>query len=349
MKKRIEEYLSAAPPSLGPDSVGIVPSNACNLNCVSCWSYSALNAAKPPLSWQRQQLPFAIMSRLITDLAAMGTRRIILTGGGDPLVYPHYYDTLELAHAVNMKTTLISNLTLVRDNHRFLAHPPSTVLANFSCTDESGYVAFHPNQKPESFHRLMDLLLQLKQAGSQLKLVFVVCTINVEKVAQLIPLAAGLNASVQFKLMSATDATSSLVISENQRAELLNQLPAITHMAQTHNVEHNIPVLQRALQGVNARTFPIEQVGCYAGHWYSRVKPNGDIYFCCNTQPHFLAGNLHTASFPDIWNGSTYQQLRHQMRQKQFQPGCQQCGKFDLNMKVAQQIDHLIADATPSA
>ncbi|WP_395144970.1 radical SAM protein, partial [Armatimonas sp.] len=199
--ERLNETRLNVLPTLGPQSVSVVLTNACNLRCLTCWSYSPLRKELPMADWRRKRLGRALLKPFFAELAALGTERVIFTGGGDPLAHPECLDVFADARRAGLKVTLISNLTLVRDREAFLALGLNTILANFSCADPETYVAFHPGRSEADFYTLIALLRDVVAAGTQLKLVFVVCAVNCHVLEKALLLAKELGASVQFKLM----------------------------------------------------------------------------------------------------------------------------------------------------
>ncbi|MBB6052542.1 radical SAM protein [Armatimonas rosea] len=332
---RLEETRLNLLPTLGPQSVSIVLTNACNLRCLTCWSYSPLRKELPMAEWRRKRLGRELLGPLFAELAGLGTERVIFTGGGDPLAHPECLEVFADAKSAGLKVTLISNLTLVRDRVRFLALGLNTILANFSCADPETYVAFHPGRSAADFHVLIALLRQVVAAGTQLKLVFVVCAVNCHVLAKALTLAKALGASVQFKLMSATDETQSLVLSEPQRSALVAQRPELEAIGASANLD----AFYTELSGSAPDRFPIDEVGCFAGHWYARVDGDANVRFCCNPSSELTLGNLNAASFTELWRSQAWHALRTRLRSGDFLPGCERCGKFDLNLKVKKQLE----------
>jgi len=333
---RLQRAREGASPVVGPQSVSVVLTNACNLNCVTCWSYSPLLSARPSVDWARRRLERPLLLRLFAGLRGLHTERVIFTGGGDPLAHPEFLAIAGDATDQGLKVTLISNLTLVRDLPAFLALRLHTVQANFSSADAETYAAFHPNRKPSDYDRLLETLRAVREAGTELKLVFVVCTLNAHVLPELIDAAAELGASVQLKLMSALPDTRSLLITEPQRAALLTTWPGLVRRAEQLGVRMN-QEFRTALSGQSPECFPIERVGCWAGHYYARVDARGDVRYCCNPAAELRIGSLHDASFEELWWSDRWQDLRKQLREGRFVAGCERCGKFDLNVRVAIQ------------
>jgi MoaA/NifB/PqqE/SkfB family radical SAM enzyme len=337
-KLRLEETRQGARPSVGPQSIGVVLTNACNLNCITCWSYSPLRRERPSAEWMRRRLTRETLEPLFRDAAALATERVIFTGGGDPLAHPEFYEIAADAKACGLKVTLISNLTLVRDSDRFRSLGVDTILANFSCADAESYVAFHPNRCAADFDRLMDTLRGVASTPTELKLVFVVCAVNAGVLPAALGIAGMMRASVQFKVMSTTPDTLPLAMTEEQCCRLLGMEGELRGRAEAARVTVNWDAFYAELSGTAPTRFPIEETGCCAGHYYSRVTASGDVFFCCNQHPELRIGSLHEATFRDLWHSARYESVRARLRAGGFVPGCDQCGKFDLNHRIWQQL-----------
>jgi MoaA/NifB/PqqE/SkfB family radical SAM enzyme len=343
---RLHETQAGLLPTVGPQSIGVVLTNACNLNCITCWSYSPLRGELPTIGWRRKHLTRDILAPFFAEVAAIGTERVIFTGGGDPLAHPEFYDICQDAKQAGLKVTLISNLTLVRDTHRerFLSLGIDTILANFSSGDPETYLAFHPNRKSTDFTKLYELLEDISRTKTSLKLVFVVCSINYHVMQKAIAIAEKLGASVQFKCVSTIEETQSLALTPAHKAAIFSQREQLEQSP----VPVNWPVFWAELAGETSDWgAAIEETGCYAGHYYSRITASADVYFCCNQHPTLRAGSLLENSFTMLWQSKNYQEMREQLRNGVFVSGCERCGKFDLNTKVRQQLQvHLSSPVT---
>lgn len=341
--QRWKDYHEEKPPVLGPESVGIVPTNACNLNCLTCWSYSPLLKTVPSKTWKTQQLAIDIFLALLDDLAALQTQRIILTGGGDPLVYPHFEQVVAHAKSLQRKVTLISNLTLIKNLDRFLKLGIDTVQANFSASDLESYLAFHPNRKAADYKKMMHYLKEIALV-SELKLVCVICKTNFRKMEEMLQVAAELNATIQFKLMSVTADTRIIAIDENERDFLVLQRNHLLSLAQRLCVKSNLTTFFQTLNGKDSQHFPIEEINCYAGYWYARIWADGSLHYCCNPHVSLAIGSLYEKPFKEWWTSTNYQALRQKLRDKTFVEGCERCGKFDLNYQLYQAEKALFSE-----
>ena len=80
-------------------------SHICNLRCIYCYS----NAGKK----LQNELTLDEMFDVIDQGIALGVRRVILIGGGEPLMHPHIMDIVEFLHRRGVAIDLFTNGTLL--------------------------------------------------------------------------------------------------------------------------------------------------------------------------------------------------------------------------------------------
>ena len=68
-------------------------SRACNLRCIYCYASSG-----QPLAGE---LSLAEILGVIDQAEALGARKIIVLGGGEPLIYPHLLEVLQYIRGKN--------------------------------------------------------------------------------------------------------------------------------------------------------------------------------------------------------------------------------------------------------
>lgn len=344
---RLAAYLEGKVPP-GPEQVHIDVTNACNLDCVTCWNYSPHLDTPKPGAWKRTQLDYDLFLSLVEDLGVMGVGRVILSGSGEPFFHPRIYDMLAELQRRRVHVTIITNGTVI-EWPRLLELGVRRLLLNTSAASAQSYVAFHPNQKPAAWEQLRS---GVRQVASQVHVnqVQVVCATNWHEVAQMIDLCHELGATrVSYKLANLTGGTEAVAIDEGMRAQLLERLiPQAQRRAELLKVRHNLEVLASQLSGETTTQFPIEDIGCHAGAFYSRVYVDGRVFYCCE---HLEAGKLQEKPFRQIWKSKQYDELRARLARGEYFPGCERCGKFELNYKVYEQLVALGVrePATPGA
>jgi radical SAM protein with 4Fe4S-binding SPASM domain len=98
----------------------IETSHVCNLRCVYCYNCSG---QKKPNELNVEEILGAIEQGV-----ALGVRRVIIIGGGEPLMHPHVMDIIRFLHERGVGIDLFTNGTLItresaRQLHRFGVEP----------------------------------------------------------------------------------------------------------------------------------------------------------------------------------------------------------------------------------
>lgn len=95
-----------------PIHIRLKPTNRCNHDCSYC-CYRNRNLYLSELLNERDQIPKAKMLELIGDFAAMGVKAVTFSGGGEPLCYPHIYETMQGLLAAKIKIATLTNGSLL--------------------------------------------------------------------------------------------------------------------------------------------------------------------------------------------------------------------------------------------
>jgi len=83
-----------------PIVIHIMPTEICNLNCSFC---SVANRAK------YSDLPLELIKQVVNTLHKKGLKAVILSGGGEPLIYPQINELLEYLFSKGLEVGLITN------------------------------------------------------------------------------------------------------------------------------------------------------------------------------------------------------------------------------------------------
>jgi MoaA/NifB/PqqE/SkfB family radical SAM enzyme len=92
--------------AVGPWTIEIYPTLACNLSCGFC--DTTIRRGRPP-----GELPANEQIRRVEEAADLGARRIMVLGGGEPLLAPHTPELLRQAKARGLWGALTTNGTLL--------------------------------------------------------------------------------------------------------------------------------------------------------------------------------------------------------------------------------------------
>lgn len=330
---------------LGPQTVHLDITNACNTDCVTCWDHSPHLRAPPSSAWKRQRAEVGALASLLDDIEGLGgLEAIIVSGMGEPFTHPGVYDILADIKRRGLHLTVITNL-VAADIDRVIDLGVDSLLIGVQGASEASYLAFHPSFHAGHWQRLQTALTRLHAAGRQDKHVQVICGCNAHELTAMIEQADRFDAQqVNFKLASLRGGTEAAAISEAQRAWLLaDGVDAARRRAEELGVVHNLDVFDAQLRAGGEATAPIAEVGCFLGYHYSRVTVEGAVLYCCNTEVE--VGRLAESSFSALWRGPAWQAMRARLRAGRYFAGCHQCGKFNQNVKLSAKFRALHGEA----
>jgi len=328
-------------PRLGPETVHVDVTNACNLDCVTCWNYAPGLATSKTAAWKAQRMDEKTFQRVLGEIAGAGVERIILSGGGEPFMHPRIHEFIAQVKARHLALTIISNGTLC-DFDRLARLGVDQMLINTSAATADTYVAYHPNQTIETFVRLVDGIATVRHHIA-INLVQVINALNAHELVAMVDLAASVGARCSFKLGDTPPGTEACALTDVQRKALLdNAIPTAAARARQLCVRHNLDAFAAQLGQANPGGGP-EPPLCFAGYLYSRVFVDGRVFFCCE---HIEVGHVDQAPFAEIWESPAYEAVRRRLHLGDAYPGCARCGKHDMNFGATHQLARLKADGS---
>ncbi|HNN51048.1 MAG TPA: radical SAM protein [Pseudomonadota bacterium] len=325
-------------PVTGPDTLHIDITNGCNTNCVTCWDHSPHLTVPRPQRWKRQRIDAATVTDILNEVSELGgLRAVILSGMGEPFTHPEVYDMIAEIKRRGLHLTIITNLVAAQPQ-RIVDLGVDQLLIGLHAASAETYRAFHPSFVNDEWQRVLAMLAQFREAGRRFKHIHVICRENAHELVAMIRQAAEYKAEqVNFKLASLREGTEAVRISDEQRQKLMAEwLPAARQEAERLNVTANFAVFADQLRAGEEATAPIEDIGCFMGYSYARILVDGTVLYCCS--PEVVIGNLSDGSFPDLWDGPRWNQIRAQLRRGEYFPACHQCGKFNMNHTLSQRF-----------
>ncbi len=310
---------------LGPELLQIDPTNACNNNCIACWCRSPLLRDKKIAKDERDlSLSLEIIQQLLDDCASMGTTNVYLAGGGEPFMHPNIIEIIAHIKKREMCCHINTNFTLV-DKERaeqLVDMGVDHIIASLWAATPETYVASHPNKTEADFDRLIDVLkylVELKQNGPpHIKLYNVIMNLNYHEIEKMVDLAydLGVNAAEFTVADVIPGCTDKLLLSEDQRREILDACEVAEQKQRPEKTGPEIYMneFKRRLTEEGAAegeydTLMLVDIPCVIGWNFARVLPNGNVNACLKAH-RIPVGNLHEASFKQIWNGEKQFEFR---------------------------------------
>ena len=95
----------------GPDVVQIDLTDKCNSHCLVCWEHSLIKEKERETDFC--SLDFYKVKDFIRDIAKLGAREVIFSGGGEPFCYPNIWKVLEWTQLQGLNFHINTNFTLL--------------------------------------------------------------------------------------------------------------------------------------------------------------------------------------------------------------------------------------------
>lgn len=328
-------------PTVGPHNVHIDVINGCNAACVTCWDHSPLLKTPRSAAWKRKRLDWARFTHMADQLRDLGSvRAVVLSGMGEPLIHPRIYDMMARVKAEGWHLTVLSNL-VAADIERLCDSGVDTVLVGVQGASPEVYSAFHPGWTERHFFTMCRHLRRLARAGVRARHVQVINRDTAPEVVEMVRFGRLFKADrVNFKLASLYGGTEHCSIDAAQRDWLLAEgLPRARGLAQELGVSTNLELFTEQV-GAAAHdirhTVPIEAIGCFMGHVYTRITVEGEVLYCCNTEVQ--VGHLDDGPLDELWFGGAWQAWRERLAAGDYPRGCDKCGKFEQNRKWSARV-----------
>lgn len=322
----------------GPWLVAFDLTNICNHNCIGCWCFSPHIQKTHTNNSQKNNsyMPFTMVINTIDELHELGTFSINLSGGGEPMMHPHFRDIFLYLKQKGFEVNLNTNFTLATTdiidelvNYR-LNHLHLSLWAG----DAKTYTKVYPNKAEDDFEQLKEHLKYLTSQKYRfpVSLYFVVNSQNYHSIDAFLKFAIETNVeTVEFTLIDIPEEDMDwLMPSPDQKAEITSYFKScqfqgnLLKSVQDGSVQSDklrVLNLDPFLAKVNEKSTPeeenlkiINKIPCLVGWTYTRIMFDGLVLPCCKGIRHPM-GDLYEKSFRNIWFSEKYNEFRNKAKQ----------------------------------
>jgi MoaA/NifB/PqqE/SkfB family radical SAM enzyme len=337
--KRIKQLIQQDPISAGiytgeraftgPLQAHVDLTNKCNLRCICCWNRSPLIAPEDRIpGWEGWELDYKRVLTLVDELAELGVRRVIYSGGGDPLFYPRLFDVLKYTSSKGIAVMLVSNLTAARRDtiEKVFSSGVKQLLVSLWAASPEAYCATHPGCSPEDFARVCEMMryfvsLRKGHESPELIIMNVLSGLNYREFEKMIALAVGIGAArVWFQLVDVLSGPLKRLLLTREGLDFLLEQTALVAKKYASKVKGwqrdilDFDLFRQRLSNSAAhkgyyQTDFIDDVPCYMGWVDTRILANGTVCPCC-TGDFFHLGNINENSFKEVWHSAEYREFR---------------------------------------
>lgn len=173
-------------------SVHLMPQNTCNQSCEFC-SYRLPDNKNSEAFNEGAHLSLEDMYRLLDDLHEMEVQGIEVTGGGEPLAYPHTVELWDEMAEKGFATALVTNGTLMRDHAPLLTRNMKWARVSIDSSREGTYREMRKAPRGH-FDRAWRAVRELRRCAPadpefRLGVGFVLCNYNAGEVYDFVKMA----------------------------------------------------------------------------------------------------------------------------------------------------------------
>lgn len=306
----------------GPFFVTVDITRRCNLHCLGCQYHSTEIESTSGIETGDQDLSIELFEILCEDLKKMGTKSMVLTGDGEPLLHPDLLDFIIMAKDAGLSVELFTNGTLLNEERiRDLAISglDRIKISLWGATLED-YMDTHPGTNPAYFDKVISSIRYFadhkKMKASERPVINVhypINRLNFEKIGAMVELAADTRIdSLTFSpFKTRRGRLSHISLSAEQQARLYPVMKSAKRHLKSLSIEHNISnLLLRYRIGEEVWL----KIPCYMAWLHARIKVDGSVKPCNSCD--ISMGNLHRCNMKKIWNDKNFRVFRRRTSDK---------------------------------
>jgi MoaA/NifB/PqqE/SkfB family radical SAM enzyme len=300
----------------GPFSAVFDVTTRCNLHCLGCPRHGP--GAAPGAG---QDFPWPEFERLLPELRALGTAKLVLIGEGEPFLHPRLIDMVALAKRRGFHVLLVTNGSLLdgRAATALLDAELDELRVSLWASNEAEYAQSCGSNGPQLFGRVLDGLKRLSglrrargQSRPRLTLHRPIERGFFRSLPAMVELAGdcGCDALSFSPLKPLGELPRERGLDPDEERELRPMLLAVDAAARARGLTTNVQATLRRYQ-IGEHVWRTSS--CYMAWIDVRIRTDGEIMVCgtCRTP----LGNAFVQPLTEIWNGAGYRRFRAAARQ----------------------------------
>lgn len=284
---------------IAPLYIRIKPTNYCNHKCYYC-SYADSELGLRDAVHKQDQIPWEKMQEIIQDMKDMGVKAITLSGGGEPLVYPHIIPTMKRILDAGIELSIITNGQLLTGEKAEILANAKWVRISCDSADAATYAKIR--KLPETaFDELCENIKRfvvLKKDACEFGVNFVINHENATQVYDMAKLMKELGVNhIKFTARITKDLFE---YHQPFKESVLKQL----HQAQQDLEDAKFKVINKYEGDFDsAMVFERTYHKCYIQNLVTTIAADSKVYFCHDKAyvSSGVVGDLTNQSLKDLW------------------------------------------------
>ena len=334
-KREIIDAIVANKPTRGPVHAELDLTDRCNVACYFCNQQDLRT---------KESIPLPRLTDLIDELAGTGLKSVRLSGGGDPLFHRDVVNVIDHLAARNV---IVDNVTTngvaltTEIAERLVRNKAREVVISLNAVDADDYARMM-KVKPALFDKVLEnvrnlLAIRGDSIYPSVVIQFLIDRGNVGRIVEMYDLArsigpdrCAINPVLEIP-MERIDLARLLTSDDRFAAEpLVEEVIRRDKDVGMLQIDFAIYRWNEMLNAVRervgspahnsypiAKSFKVENGGCFFAWYTAAITGNGDIRPCCLLLNPAMKplGNIHDGTFADHWNGPQFAKMRDEMRE----------------------------------
>lgn len=309
-------------PLIGPNAVSIETTHQCNYRCLFCESHGS--RLKNDILKSREYfknktvMEFYIFQNLIDDLYKLGTRKIALSGKGEPLMHPEFIKFISYAKQKGMHCTVFTNGTLINQEllkKIIVANLDELNISLNAASEEVHKIISGRNEYSEIIECIKEISRfknERKLKNPKIILSNVIFSKNYKEIENMLSLGKELSVNeIVFSHVGTFLETADLGLTPEIINEIIDNVGCLKKDF-LNNPKNNLSEFLRGLKICTQsfhKTNKIQtKLPCYAAWIFAVISPDGTVRPCCYCED--ILGNLYHQSFSKIWKSTQYRYFR---------------------------------------
>ncbi|MBU4376676.1 MAG: radical SAM protein [Candidatus Omnitrophica bacterium] len=289
---------------LGPLSVEISLTSACNFNCYFCSSHSLLRGDRPP----SESLSDSTIFELLEDIRLLKIPEIRFSGDGEPFIHNRFPEIIDMCKGRKIKiVTNGSRLNLVTTDLFSKIHK---LTISLNSIDNETHRLIHgykgPTQLPFIIENI-ERLLRPPQARRKLQINCAVGIYNLGELESLFQLSNRWNVFFAVHPVEAViPGLESKILTPAQMRDARDRIAKmLREMSLSPNAAASLKYALFCFQSDEPYSQQKHLLPCYAGFYGAYLTANGDYRICCYCKS--AMGNINVQRFAELWKDSEVQ------------------------------------------
>ena len=283
-----------------PLYVRMKPINLCNHHCFYC-SYDDQDLGLRSTFKVKDKIPWPKMEETLNDFGDIGVKAITFSGGGEPLIYPHIEESMELVLKLGIDLSIITHGELIKDRRAELLSKAKWVRISMDSCKAETYSKIR-SLKDKSFYTVsenMKNFKKIKESYCELGVNFVIHHLNYDQIYDMAKYVKDLGAN---HIKYAARITDDLfTYHESFKQEAIEQL----HRVMTELADDQFKVINKYEDDFKlAMVYERKYTRCPIIQAITVVGADSKAFIFINDKAYVPGGDLgslENQSFKDLW------------------------------------------------